>query len=203
MLRIRNLHRPGVEPFSLDLDGGECVSLTGPSGAGKSLLLRAVADLDPNRGSVSLDRVDRGEFSAPEWRRAVGYLASESGWWADDVGAHFPDPEPAGALIGALGMAPDAVHWPVARLSTGERQRLAFARMALTEPRAMLLDEPSSGLDPDATALMEEILLARLAAGTAILLVTHDAGQAGRLAGRRLRMTAGAVVEDTPGEPAR
>ena len=85
MLKIQDLHRPGINPFSLDLDDGECIAISGPSGAGKTLLLRAIADLDPNQGSVFLGQKNRDAFPAPEWRRRVGYLASESGWWADGV----------------------------------------------------------------------------------------------------------------------
>ena len=80
MLSIRDLSCPGLKPFSIDLNGGECVVLTGPSGAGKTLLLRAIADLDPNKGSVFLNQVSKNEFTAPEWRRAVCYLSTESGW---------------------------------------------------------------------------------------------------------------------------
>lgn len=200
MLSIQGLNRPGVKPFSLDLDSGECVALTGPSGAGKTLLLRAIADLDENQGSVFLDQVNRNDFTAPEWRRAVGYLATEAGWWADDVGVHFPDHERAGALLPELGFAPDALNWQVGRLSTGERQRLAFARLLLNAPSVMLLDEPTSGLDPDSMAMVEKILSRQLAGGTAILLVTHAADQAKRLAGRRLRMTAGAVTGEAAAE---
>ncbi len=200
MLSIQGLNRPGIKPFSLDLNGGECVALTGPSGAGKTLLLRAITDLDVNQGSVFLDQVDRNVFTAPEWRRAVGYLAPESGWWADDVGVHFPDHDRAGALWPELGIMPDALNWQVARLSTGERQRLALARLLLISPSVMLLDEPTSGLDPESMAMVEKILSQRLAGGTSILLVTHAVDQARRLAVRRLQMTAGVVSEEAATE---
>ncbi len=202
MLSIQGLNRPGIKPFSLDLNGGECVALTGPSGAGKTLLLRAIADLDVNQGSVFLDQVNRNEFTAPEWRRAIGYLAPESGWWADDVGVHFPDHERAGALLPELGIMPDALNWQVARLSTGERQRLALARLLLISPSVMLLDEPTSGLDSDSMAMVEKILSQQLAGGTSILLVTHAVDQARRLAVRRLQMTAGVVSEEAATEKA-
>ena len=195
MLSIQGLHPPGLKPFSLDLYEGECITLTGPSGAGKTLFLRAIADLDLHQGSVFLDHVNKNEFVAPEWRRVVGYLASESGWWADDVGVHFSDHERATALFPALGIVPDALNWQVARLSTGERQRLAFARLALASPRIMLLDEPTSGLDPDSEAMVEEILRRQLAGKTAILLVTHSDEQANRLAVRQLQIREGVISE--------
>ncbi len=78
--------------------------------------------------------------------------------------------------------------WPVARLSTGERQRLALARALVQSPRVLLLDEPTSGLDPDATAAVETELRDRMANGVGILMVTHDAAQANRLAQARLQI---------------
>ena len=195
MLNIKGLSRPGIMPFSLDLADGECVALMGASGAGKTLLLRAIADLDPNQGEVFLNQVNRQDMAPAEWRRRVGYLAGEAGWWADDVGRHFPDVEAATALFIELGFTADALNWQVARLSTGERQRLSLARALLTEPVIMLLDEPTSGLDQDSTAMVEGILARRLAAGTSILFVTHDPVQADRMSTKRLHMTAGDVTE--------
>ena len=198
VLEVQGLTRPGIEPFSLRLDAGECVALSGPSGAGKTLLLRAVADLDPSVGAVSLDGVSREAMPAPEWRRRVCYLAPEAGWWADGVAAHFPNRAGALALLPALGLAVAALDWQVARLSTGERQRLALARLLLLEPRVMLLDEPTSGLDPDTTAMVEGVLRRRLGDGAAIVLVTHAADQARRLARRHFRIDAGRVREAGP-----
>ena len=82
MLTIRQLNRSGLAPFDLDLADGECVALSGPSGAGKTILLRTIADLDPNKGSASLDCVDREAIAAPQWRRSVAFLPAEAGWWA-------------------------------------------------------------------------------------------------------------------------
>ena len=195
MLVIRGLTRAGLEPFDFDLAAGECVALRGPSGGGKSTLLRAIADLDPNTGAVSLDGTSRDDLPAPQWRRAVGYLATDSGWWEDHVAAHFPDHPAARALLPALGLTVDALDWPVSRLSTGERQRLALARLFLNDPRVLLLDEPTSGLDPDTTELVEKLLCERLAAGASIVLVTHDQDQESRLATRRLVVEDGCVVE--------
>jgi ABC-type multidrug transport system ATPase subunit len=197
MLVIRGLTRAGLEPFDFDLADGECVSVRGPSGGGKTTLLRAIADLDPSTGSVSLDGAARETMPAPQWRRAVCYLAADAGWWEDGVAAHFPDLPAARALLPELGLAGEALDWPVSRLSTGERQRLALARLVLVAPRVLLLDEPTSGLDPDTTELVETLLRARLGTGASILLVTHDRDQERRLAMRGLRVDNGRAVEET------
>ena len=198
MLVIRGLTRAGLLPFDFNLAPGECVSLRGPSGGGKTTLLRAIADLDPATGDVSIDETQRDDMSAPQWRRTVGYLATESGWWEDGVAAHFPDHPAARALLPELGLDTEALDWPVSRLSTGESQRLALARLLLNRPRVLLLDEPTSGLDPDTTELVENVLRGRLDGGAGILLVTHDRDQERRLATRRLVIENGRVVDGAP-----
>ncbi len=204
-LTIRGLRRPGLEPAALRVEAGECVAVSGPSGAGKSLLLRSIADLDPNEGEVRLGSAARDAIPAPLWRRQVIYVAAESGWWAPDVGAHFEDPEAAAGILGDLALPGEALRWPVSRLSTGERQRLALARALALTPRVLLLDEPTSGLDRESASLVESLLSRALARGAAILLVTHDREQAGRLASRHLQMIEGRLTSDEPalgGEPA-
>ncbi len=196
MLTIRQLTRPGLEPVDLSMGAGECVALSGPSGAGKSVLMRAIVDLDPNAGEVYLDDTARADIPAPRWRRLVAYVPPDSGWWADDVASHFPDGDAAGRLLPRLGLPAEALTWPVDRLSTGERQRLALARALLLGPRVLLLDEPTSGLDRETALKVEDVLCERLADGVAILLVTHDPEQTRRLVRRRLVMKDGKVTDD-------
>ncbi len=191
MLKIRNLTRPGLMPVNLDLAKGECVALGGPSGSGKSILLRAIADIDPNQGDVSLEGQARHQMPAPAWRKHVCYVPAEAGWWADRVAGHFPDPDIARPLIGRLGLSPEALDWEITRLSTGEKQRLALARALLVAPKVMLLDEPTSGLDPETSLKVENMLHERLQDGAAMVIVTHDAAQAERMAKRRLKMEKG------------
>jgi ABC-type iron transport system FetAB ATPase subunit len=195
VLRVRNLHVIGLAPVDLDLDAGDCIALSGPSGSGKTLILRSLADLDPSEGEVALDGEARDSIAAPMWRRRVAYLAAEPGWWADVVGAHFPDLAAARELAAALGLSEKFFDAPVAQVSTGERQRLALVRLLLLAPRIMLLDEPTAALDEAAAARVEAVLAERLAAGVAILLVTHDDAQAARLAGRRLRIADGRLED--------
>lgn len=195
-LAVNGLRRPGLEPAALNIAAGECLALSGPSGAGKSLLLRAIADLDPCDGDVRLGEAARETMAAPSWRRHVIYVAAESGWWADAVGAHFEDLDAAAELLDGVALPQDALGWPVGRLSTGERQRLALLRALASNPKVLLLDEPTSGLDPEATARIEGLLRRAMTRGTAILLVTHDREQAGRLANEQMTMSGGRLTPD-------
>ncbi len=198
MLAVLNLTRPGLAPASFSLDRGECVAVRGPSGAGKSLLLRAIADLDPNWGEVSLDGQPREQMSAPQWRRRVGYLPAEPGWWADLVGDHFADWNTARPLVERLGLPDEARAWPLTRPSTGERLRLALVRALLALPQVLLLDEPTAALDPVGAAAVEGLIAERVAGGLAVLWVTHDAAQAGRVARRILVVEGGRTREELP-----
>jgi putative ABC transport system ATP-binding protein len=191
MLSIRRLLAPGITVDALEVASGEAVAVMGPSGAGKTRLLRAIADLDPNQGEISVDGIDRAAVSGPAWRRLVGYVPAESGWWADRVGAHFADPHGASALLTEMLLPAAALEWPIARLSSGERQRLALARAMLRAPRALLLDEPTAALDEQARVKVETLLRRQLEHGMSILVVTHDRTQAGRMAARILQVERG------------
>lgn len=195
MLSLARFAARGIEAFDFSLAPGECVAVAGPSGSGKTVLLRAIADLDPNSGAASLDGALRETMSGPQWRARVGYLAPASGWWADRVEAHFSNPEAVRPMLPALGLPREAMGWPVARLSTGEGQRLALARLLAGSPEVLLLDEPTAGLDAAATAMTEKLLKARLNDGVSILFVSHDRAQRRRLAKRALKISRGRVKE--------
>ncbi len=192
-LALAGLRSALAGPFDLTLERGACASITGPSGSGKSLLLRMVADLDPNEGQVHLDGRSRATWSAPDWRKRVIYVAAESGWWAEDVAQHFPATERTAvrAMTDRFGLKSELLDGPVARLSTGEKQRLALARALLRAPLILLLDEPTSALDDESIERVELLLRERMTAGMSILMVTHNGRQAERLARRHYLMSAG------------
>ena len=196
LLQIRDLQTKILKPVSFSLAAGECIAVKGPSGAGKSLLLRAIADLDPNQGLVSLEGRDRSTIPGPEWRRLVGYVPAEPGWWAETVGEHFGDWTAGAVVLTNLGFPEEAKSWPIARLSTGERLRLALVRALIIRPKVLLLDEPTAALDLASVAAVESLLAGRIRAGLAVLWVTHDAGQARRIARRQLVVEAGSVREE-------
>jgi len=198
ILQIRDLRTDLLKLASLSLSAGECIAVQGPSGAGKTLLLRAIADLDPNEGLVCLDGRDRSIIAGPEWRRLVGYVPAEPGWWADTVVEHFDEWMAALPLVRDLGFPEEAKAWPIGRLSTGERLRLALVRALMVQPKVLLLDEPTAALDPVSVAAVESLIATRVRAGLAVLWVTHDAEQAKRVARRLLVVKGGQVREKVP-----
>lgn len=207
MLRVENVRVGQLPPLTFVLADGECLSVEGPSGSGKTRFLRAIADLDPPSGATSahifVDGAERHEMPGYEWRRLVRYVSAEPGWWTDTARAAFPSAavQPTVAdrlarLLDALGLDQAILDRPLAKVSTGERQRLALARSMLDEPRVLLLDEPTSSLDPGNAALVEELIRFQLLAGRSVMLVSHDRGLSGRLAAARLELAPPAAFVD-------
>ena len=195
-LQVENLRSRGLGPVSFELAGGDCLCVSGESGAGKSLLLRALADLDPHQGRVTLDGVACSSFAVTEWRKRVGLLAPESAWWADRVGAHFTTVDDT--LLVAVGLGPEVADWSVARLSSGERQRLALVRLLCNEPGVLLLDEPTANLDPQNVQRVEALVARQQRErGTAVLWVSHDPAQIERVSSRQLRLSGGRLTDWT------
>lgn len=198
MLQVTNLTRLLIGPISFAISDGECVAITGPSGTGKSVLLRAIADLDPNDGFVQTSDLERSNTPAPRWRKHVAMLPAESGWWHEHVTSHFQNPALAREKLPSVGLSKDAMDWEVAKLSTGEKHRLALLRCLEADPKVLLLDEPTAALDHDTTLQIESLLKHLLASGTSILIVTHDAAQAVRMADRILHLENGTLHEVAP-----
>ena len=173
---------------TLHVPAGRPVAVIGPSGSGKSTLLAAAAGLeDVRRGTVLLGGLDVATLEESSLRRRLGWLPAEprllEGTVRDvlDVGRGLGDDALRDALerVGlteALGDRGglDAVVGPRGEgLSGGERRRLALARLLAGGPDVYVLDEPTAGLDGDAS---RSALDAVAATGAAVLLATHDAG---------------------------
>ncbi len=186
-LNVIDLAVLDIQPASFTLQAGECVGLSGPSGEGKSLLLRAIADLIPHSGTVTLDGEDCRNINPAQWRRRVGLLLPESHWWSDKVGDHFPVREMD--KVAALGFDETVFDWQVSRCSSGEKQRLALLRLLANQPQVLLLDEPTASLDPESVARLESLIkIYREQMACPVLWVSHDPAQLARVADRRLRL---------------
>ena len=195
MLRVDHLQVRGLPPISFEVADGQAVAVQGPSGSGKSLLLRAIADLDPAAGQIFINGAERMEMTAPEWRSQIRYVAAESGWWGETPRAHFPINERSNRWLAALGLSDAHLDRSIARLSTGERQRLSLIRAISDNPAILLLDEPTSALDKDSTALVEELIRFQVLSGMSVIIVTHDGGQAKNLASRQFELSSNGLRE--------
>ena len=188
LFEVKDLQGPNVPPVSFSLEAGEVLTVQGESGVGKSQLLRALADLSPHEGEVRLDGAEQQEMPATEWRRQVGLVPAESGWWADTVAEHFPR-RPSEDWWQRLKLRPALWESPVDRLSSGERQRLAVLRALVLTPRVLLLDEPTANLDRDNASAMADVLLDYVREhGAAAVWISHNPEEVRAHARRWLEM---------------
>lgn len=187
-LRLEKVSVGTLREVSLSVSRGEVVCLSGASGSGKSRLLRAVADLEPHEGRVYLGEAEQFSVPAHEWRKRVIMVPADSQWWFDEVGAHFTG-SARQTMPAVLGFSGEVMDWPVSRLSSGERQRLALWRALAMAPEALLLDEPTANLDEEMTAAVEGWLLEEIQRRQlAVLWVAHDHGQIQRVANAHYRI---------------
>jgi len=192
LLQINMLRRLMAGPVTLAVDVGDSLCISGPSGSGKSLLLRAIADLDPHEGEVLLQGESAAAIPPAVWRARVGLLPPESSWWLPRVKNHFQNGMPV--PLEHIGLSGNILEQPVARLSSGEKQRLALMRLLSNRPRVLLLDEPTANLDPVNTGLVEAVITEyRRAQQAAVIWVSHDPEQVARVANRYYELRDGTL----------
>jgi heme exporter protein A len=195
---------PVLAGVDLAVDAGEVVALLGPNGAGKTTLLRVLALLlRPHAGRLRLFGVE-GSAALPPLRRRIGYAGHESLCYADLTAAEnlafyarlfdvADAPRRIERLLAWAGLE-GAARRPVRTYSRGMTQRLALARALLHAPDLLLLDEPYSGLDPEAADALQEQLGELRAAGHAIVLTTHDVERAAPIATRLAILDRGRIA---------
>ncbi len=189
------------------VEAGELVAVVGPNGAGKSSLIRAFAGLLPlSGGVVRLQGDDVTTLSLRARAARVAYLPQEGriAWNLPAIevaalGAPFLSGADAMSAARTALEEVEAGHLAdrgVAEMSGGERARVLLARALTTGAQALLADEPTAGLDPEAQLMVMERLRARAAAGQAVLVSLHDLALAARFADRIVVLDAGRVVAD-------
>ena len=212
MLELRHIHQryadqPLLQDVSLQVAAGEIVALLGPSGSGKSTLLNITAGLlAPDAGSVWFDGQNITHL-APEQRR-FALMFQDFALFAhlnvqDNVAFGLIEQRVGRReararslqMLDVFGLGELAAR-RVWNLSGGEQQRVALARALITQPRALLLDEPFSALDADLRVALRDEFRARIeVANMATLLVTHDEPEARAMAHRAVRLVAGGLHE--------
>jgi ABC-type multidrug transport system fused ATPase/permease subunit len=203
--------KPVLHDVSLAIPAGQTIALVGETGAGKSTIARLVARFyDPTTGTIRLDGVDLRDLSTRDLRRAVVMVTQESflfsGTVADNIAFGRPSATreqvvEAAVAVGAndfIEGLPDGYDTEVrrrgVRLSSGQRQLVAFARAFLASPRVLILDEATSSLDLPTERLVQRALRTLLADRTA-LIIAHRLSTV-EIADRVLVVDAGRIVED-------
>ncbi|MGM0443079.1 MAG: ABC transporter ATP-binding protein [Fibrobacterota bacterium] len=209
MFELMNIRCKGFLSIPhLKIPGGEITCISGPSGSGKSTLLRLLnAMIAPCEGQITFQGEDISTLDPVALRRKAPMLPQNPALFAGSIMDNLtttlawterqdPGQRTREELLQGVGLHHPPDH-PATRLSGGEIQRLALARLLILEPAVLLLDEPSSALD---TTTEDEIITLitrqlRRRAGT-LIMVTHSAAMAARFAHNRIRLIEGQVIHE-------
>jgi len=200
-LRVRFGAFSAVDGVSFGVEAGEVVALLGPNGAGKTTTVRALEGyLRPAAGQVrvlGLDPVGQRRALVPR----LGAMPQSSRLYTAIrpleavrlFAAYYPRSEDPARLLALVGLA-DRADTPWRKLSGGEQQRLSLALALVGQPEAVLLDEPTAGVDLEGRQLIREIVAGLREEGVAVLVTTHELDEADRMADRMVIMDHGEVV---------
>lgn len=211
-VEVRYGRTPVLQGLDFALRPGEIVAVMGRNGSGKSTLLKTLVGLvRPQTGRVTVRGQDSAKLEVATICQRVGYLPQDPNtllfadtvmdelWFTlrnhgyaphGDASALPVDPH---ALLAQLGIGALADAYP-RDLSVGERQRVALAAILVVKPQALLLDEPTRGLDYGAKAALADLLLGWRKAGMGIGVVTHDVELAAAIADRVVLMSQGEMI---------
>jgi ABC-2 type transport system ATP-binding protein len=196
-----------VDGVSLDVPDGQLVAVLGPNGAGKTTTLEILEGfIAPTAGTVRVLGVDprRG---GRRWRARIGLVLQSTSLDAELTvrdtlkvfAGLYPAPRPVGEVLELVDLADDA-ETRVGALSGGQRRRVDVAIGIIGRPEVLFLDEPTTGLDPEARRRAWTAVQNLTATGTTVMLTTHYIDEAEHLASRLVLLAAGRVVADTTPE---
>ena len=207
-VRVRALRQ-----VDLEIERGELVAIVGPSGSGKTSLMNILGLLDrPDEGRYRFDGLEVSSLAVHELaglrNRSIGFVfqafhllprtsALENVELPLLYGSRKGPRSRARAALEAVGLGDRLQHRPH-ELSGGQQQRVAIARAIVGEPDLLLADEPTGNLDSQASEQIMQLLCERHAAGTTVVIITHDEALA-RRASRRFRIVDGAIMAEEAG----
>jgi putative ABC transport system ATP-binding protein len=190
-----------LDRVSFRLERGELVAVMGPSGSGKTTLLKCLNRLiEPTAGRVLLDGADTGAIAPVELRRRIGMVWQTPFMFDGTVAQNLRRAaELSGSGVGEEAFAgllrrvalDDKQDAEARTLSVGQQQRVSIARALVCEPAVLLCDEPTAALDRDNALRLEATFRELCADGVTVLWVTHDSGQAERIADRTMTIVDG------------
>lgn len=205
-LALRRGGKTVLRDINLEVAAGELLVVIGPSGSGKTSLLRCINRLnDIAAGSIMLDGVSIYDMPVTELRRKVGMIFQKTDAFAGSLAENIAygaalqgrqiSRERILELMRRASLNVELVDQSAGALSGGQEQRLALARALALDPTLLLLDEPTSSLDPIATGRVETSLLRlRRETGATMIWVSHSIEQARRIGSRVLLLDAGRVL---------
>jgi len=200
-----------VSGVSFSAAAGEVTALLGPNGAGKTTTIEILEGFEaPTAGTVRVLGTDpraRGR-TGRAWRARIGLVLQSTSLDAQLTVVEaltlysglYPAPRPVGDVLDVIDMTTDA-RTRIGALSGGQRRRVDLGIAIIGQPEMLFLDEPTTGLDPEARRRLWQVIENLIAGGTTVLLTTHYLDEAQRLASRVIVLADGRVAADaTPDE---
>lgn len=200
-----------VRSATLRAEPGRVTGLVGPNGAGKTTLLLMLASLlAPDAGTIRIAGVDPSEDPLAA-RRLLGWMPDALGAWpsltaretitttARLYGMPVPDATARAVQLLELVGLRDLADSPAKVLSRGQKQKLGLARALVHDPQVLLLDEPASGLDPEARIQLRVLLRRFAAEGRTVLISSHILSELEEVVDDAVFLVAGSVVDAAPG----